>query len=468
MSSAAEMDKESFRDSVSTMDERGKRKWVYAQKPFGKLYNIRKAIATVLLAFLFAGPFLRINGEPFLLLNVLERKFVIFGKIFWPQDFFIFGLAMITFFVFIVLFTIVYGRIWCGYACPQTIFMEFVFRRIEYFIEGDAGRQKALDKGPWNTEKILRKGAKHIVFFLISFLISNTFLAYIIGSDQLKVIITDSPSRHIGQLSSLLIFTGVFYAVYAWFREQVCSVVCPYGRLQGVLLDQNSIIVAYDYQRGEPRGKQFKNKALTHLGDCTDCGLCAKVCPAGIDIRNGTQLECINCSSCVDACNFIMDKVGKPRGLIRFASEREIREKAKFKFNKRILSYTIVLTLLLVSLFTILLTRKDMDAVVLRTPGMLFQKQADGRVSNLYNFKIINKTTKDYMAELKLESVNGSVKMIGGPEIHVLKEAAAQGSFFIILDPKVINRRKMHLTLGLYSGGKKIETIKTNFIGPNS
>jgi cytochrome c oxidase accessory protein FixG len=208
------------------------------------------------------------------MLNVLERKFIIFGMIFWPQDFFIFGIGMITFIVFVILFTVVFGRIFCGWACPQTIFMEMVFRKIEYLIDGDATSQRNLRKMPWNGEKLMKRTIKFIAFFLLSFIIANFFLAYLISMDQLIDHIKH-PGENIVTLISLLIFTSVFFFVYWWFREQACIVVCPYGRLQGVLLDKNSIVVAYDYVRGEPRGKAGKEKKEPHehhhAGGCANC-----------------------------------------------------------------------------------------------------------------------------------------------------------------------------------------------------
>jgi cytochrome c oxidase accessory protein FixG len=282
---------ESFRDSIATITKEGKRNWIYAQKPKGKFYNARSILSIFYLAVFFSLPFIRVHGNPFFLFNVLERKFIFFGVIFWPQDFFIFGIGMLTFILFVVLFTVVYGRVFCGWACPQTIFMEMVFRKIEYWIEGDANHQRTLNKAPYTSQKIIKKGFKHIVFFAIAFIIANTFLAYIIGTDELFEMMREPLAEHVGGFISLLVFTGAFYGVYAFFREQVCLIVCPYGRLQGVMLDKNSILVAYDYLRGEPRAKFKKNEERTK-GDCIDCHQCVNVCPTGIDIRHGTQLEC--------------------------------------------------------------------------------------------------------------------------------------------------------------------------------
>ncbi len=327
----------------------GKRNYINPKKPKGRLYNMRTVFSMFYLAVFFTLPFIKVHGEPLLMFNILERRFIIFGMIFWPQDFFIFGIAMLTFIVFIILFTVVFGRIFCGWACPQTIFMEMVFRKIEYWIDGDSTQQKLLKKMPWNAKKIRKRTLKFVVFFLISFIIANFFLAYLISMDQLLSYI-DTSCENIPTLISLMIFTSVFFFVYWWFREQVCIVVCPYGRLQSVLLDQNSILVAYDYKRGEPRGKVAKKNAEEKIevkGDCIDCSACVRVCPTGIDIRNGTQLECVNCTACIDACNAIMTSIDKPKGLIRYASENSIKEGVKLKFTNRIKSYTAILSLLI-------------------------------------------------------------------------------------------------------------------------
>lgn len=416
---------------------------------------------------LFSGPFWKWNGHAMFLFNVLERKFIIFGIPFWPQDFFLFVLAMLTFFVFIILFTAVFGRVWCGWACPQTIFLEMVFRKIEYAIEGDYTRQKALDSSPWTPEKIRKKALKHFIFFLISFLIANTFLAYLIGVESLGLLVTEGPGNHLGGFFSLIVFTGVFYGVFARFREQVCLVVCPYGRLQGVLLDRNSVVIAYDYNRGEQRGKIRKGLERTE-GDCIDCHQCVHVCPTGIDIRNGTQLECVNCTACVDACDDVMDKVGFKRGLIRFASENSIASKMKFKVTTRIIGYSTILVLLLSTLVTLLAFRSDVETTVLRTPGQLYQEQDSGRVSNLYNIQVINKTFKDLPIEVKVKSPQGEIKYIGSPITAVRHDSLVEAVFFIILPKSEILKLKTEVRLSIHSDGKEIDEIKTNFLGPNT
>lgn len=458
----------SFRDKIATVDEKGKRVWIYPKKPQGPLLKARTVVAVLLLTLLFAGPFIRIGGEPLLLLNVLERKFVIFGQVFWPQDFYLFVFATIALVMFIVLFTVVYGRVFCGWVCPQTIFMEMVFRKIEYWIEGDYMAQKKLDKQPWNQEKVLKKTAKHLIFFAIAFLIGNTFLAYIIGIEQLTAIVTDGPTAHLGGLTAMLLFTFAFYYVFAFFREQVCTNVCPYGRLQGVLLDRQSIVVAYDYQRGEARGKMRKgeDRSAAGKGDCIDCMQCVQVCPTGIDIRNGTQLECINCTACIDACNSIMDKVGLPHGLIRYASEENIAEKKKHKWTTRSIAYTAVLVLLVGTLTGLLIMRTEIDTTILRTPGMLYQDQGNDRISNLYNVKIINKTNQEIPVTLKLKDEKGSIKMVG-EHLVVGKQGVAESAFFIIYHRDDVHQIKSAVRIGVYSGDKLIETVESTFLGPD-
>lgn len=455
----------SFRDRLATMDESGHRKWVYAQKPKGKWYRTRTWISMFFFLFFFSMPFIYLNGQPFFLFDIPDARFILFGKIFWPQDFFIFGLAMVTFIIFIILFTAAFGRLFCGWVCPQTIFMEMLFRKLEYLIEGDAAHQKMLAQGPWTTEKIVRKTIKHAVFYLFAFVIANIFLAYIISIKALWKLVTEPVSAHIGGLTTLMAFSGVFYAVYAFFREQACTVVCPYGRLQSVLLDRNSLIVAYDYKRGEPRGK-FSKKKDEDLGDCLDCFQCVKVCPTGIDIRNGTQMECIGCTACIDACNHMMEKTGRPLDLIRYASENGISNHEPFRYTLRMRLYTALLSVLVLILAGLLLSRKDVDATVMRTPGMLYQERGTDSLSNLYTIKVANKTIRAVPLQLKLEGIGGKVEVVGGSVIPVKAQDEGAGNFFLVLPRRVVKDRKTRVRLGLYEGARKIDEIQTNFLGP--
>ncbi|HZH69303.1 MAG TPA: cytochrome c oxidase accessory protein CcoG [Flavobacteriaceae bacterium] len=466
--------KESFRDSINTVDEEGKRRWLFPKKPQGRFYQYRKYVSYALLAFLFASPFVKIDGNQFLLFNVLERKFNIFGFPFWPQDFYLFVISMIIGVLFITLFTVAFGRIFCGWICPQTIFMEMVFRRIEYAIDGDRGKQIRLDKMPWNAEKIGKRLLKWFLFFIISFLIANIFLAYLIGSDKLLLYVKEGPAQHISTFIGLLIFTGVFYFIFAWFREQVCIIACPYGRLQGVLLDNKSIVVAYDHKRGEGesgRKKIRKNEdrsALGH-GDCIDCFQCVHVCPTGIDIRNGTQLECVNCTACMDACDSIMESVNYPKGLIRYASEENIQKKKPFEFTARMKGYAAVLFILTGILIGMLFLRSDVEAVVLRLPGQLYELKENNMVSNVYTYKLINKTTKEYAnVTFKLLSHNGSIQAVNTSEIVVAPQDLAEGTLFIELPSAALDGHKNRVEIGIYSGDQLIEKATTNFLGPRS
>lgn len=456
---------ETFRDRIATVDSSGKRKWVYATQPKGKLYKIRSYVSYVYFLIFFGLPFVQVNGRPLFLFNIPEVKFIIFGKVFWPQDFFLFGLIMVTFIFFIILFTAAFGRLFCGWLCPQTIFMEMLFRKVEYLIVGSAGKQKMLKKAPWSMKKGTILTIKHLSFFLLAFIIANFFLAYIIGIKQLEKIITEPVSEHIIGLSSLLLFSAIFYSVYAFFREQACTVVCPYGRLQSVLLDKNSMIVAYDYQRGEPRG-HAKLNTDSNFGDCVDCFECVRVCPTGIDIRNGVQMECVGCTACIDACNEVMEKVGRPRGLVRYASENLIANGQPLKYTLRMKLYSALCVLMLGILSVILITRKDIDATVMRTPGILYQERGADSISNLYNIKVVNKTVHDVPLTLRVEGHRGEIEIIGKPFIAVAKEGQGGGSFFVVLPRTMLQHRKTPVRLALYEGNKKISTVSTSFLGP--
>jgi cytochrome c oxidase accessory protein FixG len=462
---------ESFRDSINTIDQQGSRAFVYPRKPKGKLHNRRLVVSWVLLAIFFGTPFVKYQGDPLFLIDIIHRRFIFFGQIFWPQDTYIFAVLMIATILFIVVFTVALGRLWCGWACPQTIFLEMVFRKIEYWIDGDAASQKRMAASPMTADKALRRILKFSIFLLIAHLIALMLAAWVVGVDAVLTMLREPLVQNLSAFTGLMLLTAVLMFLYSWFREQVCVILCPYGRLQGVLLDRNSIVVAYDYKRGEPRGGFRKNEDRVAIGkgDCTDCRACVQVCPTAIDIRNGTQLECINCTACIDACNATMERSGLPKGLIRFASERMISTGKRLRMNARLWAYSAVLLLLLSFLSFLLFTRADVEATILRTPGLLYQQNSDATISNLYNIKVVNKTRKDAPVSLKLLSHEGRILMPSG-DMLVRAAGKSESVFLVYLDSlqSSSSSGKIPIRIGVFSNGNPIEEIDLTFVAPNN
>ncbi len=450
-----------------TVDQQGKRRWLYPLIRIDQWYKYRSVVAYLLLAFLFIAPSVKVNGHQFLLFNIIERKFILFGQVFWPQDFFIIVLMTLTGLVGIVLFTSAFGRIFCGWICPQTIFLEMVFRRIEVWIEGEPAARKKLDNSPWTQDKIIKKTSKHIIYVAISFFIANTFLAYVIGTDELWKIATEPITLHLVGFVSICIFTAAFYYVFAHFRELVCIVACPYGRLQGVLLDKNSLVVAYHYLRGEPRGRIKKNDPDPKpLGDCVDCNLCVAVCPTGIDIREGTQLECVNCTACIDACNQVMDKVDRPRNLIGYYSEEMIKNDERApRLTLRMKAYGIIILIMIAVCTYFILSKRDMDVNILRAAGSMYQEQPNDFISNLYTAELVNKSAKAIKIDFVPQNKAYKIKWVQ-PIEKLDAEATAKVTFFLLVPQKNIKERKTAVTLDVMQNGKVIEKIETNFLGP--
>ena len=456
----------SYRDRISTVTTEGKRNYLHPKIPKGTFVFWRNVVGVFLLFLLFAMPLIKINGDPIMMINLIDRKFIIFGVIFWPQDTFILLLMMLSFLLFVILFTVTYGRIFCGWLCPQTIFLEIVFRRIEKWIEGSPAKQRKLDEMPWNGEKITKRGFKWVVFYLLSFTFVNVILWYFMSFDKWLRYASEM-ENHFPGIVLIFIFTTAFFGIYTWFREQICIIACPYGRMQGVLVDTNTIAISYDYLRGEPRGHQKKGgtRETTGLGDCVDCHACVDVCPTGIDIRNGTQLECVNCTACIDACDNIMNNVGKPKGLIRYASEKEIATGKKVGFSPRIIAYSIVLLGLLTFFVSMLFTRADVEAVILRTPGVLYQEAGPDSISNLYNIKAVNKTRQERTISVELQDLHGDVKIIGGDMI-VPGEGKIESVLFVKLAKKDITQKHFDFKLNIISEGEVIDNSKVTFIAP--
>ncbi len=458
---------ENFRDALATVQEDGKRNWVYPKKVKGLFYKYRTYLSWLLLAILFAGPFIKVDGRPWLLFNIFERKFIIFGAVFWPQDTYLLIFLLLIFFVFIILFTVIFGRVFCGWACPQTLFMEMVFRKIEYWIEGDANQQRALNMASWTSEKIWKKGSKYLIFAIISLMIGHLVMAYLIGVDQVIEVVTQPPSANMASFIGLIAFSGIFMFVFSWFREQACLVVCPYGRLQGVLLDNNSINVMYDYVRGEPRAPIRKNQEeLEPKGDCIDCSLCVQVCPTGIDIRNGIQMECVNCTACIDACDEVMVKVERPKGLIRYASQNSIKEGFQKLITGRVKAYVVVLFILVAAFVALIATREPINGTVTRFPGMTYQTREDGRISNLYEITLINKTFEPQTVDLKPLAEGMELEVVGDSHWTLEPQSKFEGRFFLVRNQEDIQVSQEKVSLQLSAGGEEFGDINTNFMAP--
>jgi cytochrome c oxidase accessory protein FixG len=387
-----------FRDTLYTVDQRGNRKWVYATIVDGFFRKRRRWVILGLMGFYLTMPWIHIKGEQAILINILNRKFTFFGNVFLPTDsiylFLMLAIAALTLF----LVTAVVGRIWCGWACPETVFLEFLFRPIERWIEGDHLARRALDAAPWSLSKLRKKLTKHGIYAILSWVLASTFLAYFVGREPLLNMMTHWPWENPFPFGVTLFLMGVMAFQFGWFREQFCTIVCPYGRFQSVLLDQNSLVIGYDVKRGEPRRPlgQSPDKSASPSGDCINCGNCVKVCPTGIDIRNGLQLECINCAACIDACDAVMEKIKKPHGLIRYASQSEFEGTSTKILRPRVVVYTLLLATLFSVFVAKLATRELSDFHIVR--GALdapFQTLEGGVLLNHLHLRLTNKSDRD-------------------------------------------------------------------------
>lgn len=466
---APELDYEDFRNSVGTMDGAGKRKWVYPRKPKGKYTNYRNYVGNFLLLLFFGLPFIKINNNPFLLFNVIDRKFFIFGQPFYLQDFFILALGAVTSVIFVMLFTVVFGRIFCGWLCPQTIFMESVFRKVEYWIEGDRNKQMKLDRQEWNSEKITKRLTKWSVFVLISVIITNFMFMYIVGYEEVFKIITEGPVDNSLKFLGMIGFAIMFYFTFAWLREQVCTLICPYGRLQGVLIDKQTINVHYDFKRGEGRSKWRNNedRKAVGKGDCIDCHQCVVVCPTGIDIRNGQQLECVNCTACIDACDEVMEKVGLPKGLIRYATESEIENQEKFRFTSKMKATTVILALLIGFLGFLMYDRGSMEAKFIKPAGSTFFIK-NGKITNTFIYTLLNKSNEQKRLTIKvINPKNAEIDFFGSDKIILKGDQILKGNINITFPEKEIKFSKQNMTIGVFDDkGNMVDSFETVFEGP--
>ncbi|MBE2245898.1 MAG: cytochrome c oxidase accessory protein CcoG [Candidatus Competibacteraceae bacterium] len=442
-----------------------RRSRIFPKKPSGKFHRARLIVAFFLFSGFFLIPFIKINGHPFLLMNFVERKFIILGQIFWPQDTHLLIFLLLIFFVFVILFTVVFGRVWCGWACPQTLFMEMIFRKIEYLIEGNAGQQRKLSEQKWTNEKFFKRTIKHLLFVLISLTVSFVVLSYVVGIEKTILWLSMKAAMPSFALLFVFAFALIFYFVFSVLREYACTVVCPYGRLQGVLVNKDSIVVAYDRFRGEPRGKIDK-KSPTNHGDCVDCSLCVQVCPTGIDIRNGTQMECVHCTACIDACDEVMAKIGKPKGLIRLDSIQGLLGRKRFQLNARMIAYSFVLMLLMSGFFYLILSRTDTETTLVRAIGQLYQELPNGNISNLYSIQVINKTFTPITVQFRIKNHSGQITR--PDKIDISGQSIAQDVLLIEIPSGDIRQMKTPLQIEIIQNGRVIETVSTNFLAPVS
>ncbi|MDZ4674904.1 MAG: cytochrome c oxidase accessory protein CcoG [Gemmatimonadota bacterium] len=373
---------------LSTLNEDGSRRWLRPKLSPGGFWRWRRVVAYSLMVLFFAIPYLRLGGRPLVLLDVPRREFTLLGTTFLPTDTLLLMLLMVSIALGIFLLTALLGRVWCGWACPQTVYLEFLFRPIERWVEGGRSGSMGLDREQqqFHPRRLLKYG----IYLVLSLFLAHTFLAYFVGIEQLVQWVRRSPLEHPTSFLVMAGTTAMIFADFAWFREQTCIVACPYGRLQSVLLDRRSLIVGYDPNRGEPRMRGVKQRDAS-AGDCIDCGACVQTCPTGIDIREGLQMECIHCTQCADACDAIMDQVGTPRGLIRYTSQASLAGSPQGLLRPRVVLYPAVMAVSLGLLIFNLGTRVDTDVTLLRGIGAPFTREPNGMIINQVRVKISNR-----------------------------------------------------------------------------
>lgn len=385
--------KELPKERLSSTNKDGSRRYIYPSFVKGKFKRLHTIIYSGLLVFFLGLPWLKINGQQALFLDVAHRKFTFFGLTLWAHDAPLLALVFISFVLTAGLITSLFGRLWCGWACPQTVFIDFLYRRIERWIEGSAKDQEKLDLAPWTAKKLLKKTVKWILFLLISLIITHSFLAYFVGSDTVTHMVFRPPHENWVSFLFIVFSTGIIVFDFGWFREQFCIIACPYGRFQSVIMDTDSLSVSYDYNRGEPRKTSLQDSE--NKGDCISCYRCVQVCPTGIDIRRGLQLECIMCSACIDACDMVMEKVGKPKGLIRYTSERALTEKTSLRFLRpRVFIYSTLLIVMVSSLSYFLTHRDTIRLNIVRPHAAPYEYlESSQKVINHFKFNLRNQSS---------------------------------------------------------------------------
>ncbi|MFK7759819.1 MAG: cytochrome c oxidase accessory protein CcoG [Phycisphaerales bacterium] len=435
---------------LSTLNNDGTRRWLKPRPSPGVFLFWRRVVAYGLIVLYASLPFIPINGKPAVFLDIMNREFTFFGKTFFPHDTLLLGLFMMIVFFTIFLVTALFGRVWCGWMCPQTVYLEFVYRPIERLFEGTPGKKKP------KKLKGFRRVLRFIIYFVISLHLAQTFLSYFVGASTVNEWIFQSPLDHPIAFLIVMGTTGLMLFDFGFFREQVCCVVCPYARLQGALTDQNSLVITYDEKRGEPRGKKRRAKAagadsdgisLPVLGDCIDCTMCVQTCPTGIDIRMGTQLECIGCAQCIDACDSIMDKINRPRGLIRYSSENAVEGNVKHLIRPRVLIYPLIL-LVLIAGFTMVLRSKGQSGVWIgREAGLPFYTLPDGKITNQLRTRITNRSSEPTVFTLSVIDPEGVMVNNGYTSVTVDPGSEGTAKFPVIANPEVFTSSQIEITI---------------------
>jgi cytochrome c oxidase accessory protein FixG len=449
---------------LPTLNEDGSRRWIRPKPAHGKFYRRRQATAYGLMVVFLVIPYLRIGGKPLMLLDLPRREFTLFGTTFLPTDTLLLMLLMMSILITIFLLTALFGRVWCGWSCPQTVYMEFLFRPIERWLEGGRSGSLQLDARGLRGQVHPRRVAKYAIYFVLALVLAHTFLAYFVGVEQLAVWVRRSPVQHPTSFAIMALTTSAIMFDFSFFREQTCMVACPYGRWQSALLDRQSLIVAYDRKRGEPRtrGKVRPQGA----GDCIDCGACVLTCPTGIDIRDGLQMECIHCTQCADACDEIMRRVGKPPGLIRYTSGAALAGERMHWLRPRVILYPLALAGSFGSFLFALGTKAPAEVTMLRGMGEPYAIEADGRVANQVRVKIANRSRDDHRYTIQVYDVgDGSVIA----PLNPLPVAAGQSevtTLFVMLPPRAFLNGERHVTFTIGDGAGYVEKVPYRLVGP--
>jgi cytochrome c oxidase accessory protein FixG len=438
----------------------GRRNFVYPADVSGRFHRVRLVIFAVLIAVWIALPLVRINGRPALLLDIATREFYAFGAAFNAQDawllFFLltglgFGLALVT---------ALWGRVFCGYACPQTVFLDGVFRPIERFIEGSREQRMKLARAPWTAGKVVRKAAKHAAFLVASLGVAHVTLGLFVSLPSLWKMLWLGPAAHPAAFAWAMAITAVLYVDFAWFREQVCLIVCPYGRLQSALTDEDTIVVGYDSTRGEPRGKANDPAA----GDCVDCKRCVVVCPTAIDIRDGLQLDCIGCSACVDACDDVMQKLDRKPGLIRYDSQRGLERKPRRKWRPRLLAYAVLGAIGLVVATVATTRRSGFEATLQRERGAPYVVEA-GETRNHFTMHLVNKSGSEQSFTITPDADGGLEVALSEDRVVLAPMRDARIRVVAIGAGSTAARRDVRLRVVRQSDGET-HTAEARFVGP--